>query len=87
MKEVILTETKVDACLSAMCLLSGHAGNAWHLFRLHGNMVFKVIGKKRRQNMQAGGGGEGKKMQNALCFTSHYGSCLSTTVRGNAGRI
>lgn len=69
MKEVILTETKVDACLSGMCLLSGHAGNAWHLFHLHGNMVFKVIGKKRRQNMQAVGRGRGK--ENAKCSLLH----------------
>lgn len=55
MKEVILTETKVDACLSVMCLLSGHSGNAWHLFRLHEKMAFKIIGKERIQNMQAVG--------------------------------
>lgn len=33
---MVLTTTKVDACLCGMCLQSGLVGNVRHLFCLHG---------------------------------------------------
>lgn len=85
MQEVVFTETKVDAGLSGMILLSNHAGNIGYSCPMNLSAWRTDVRRLLEREETLYGKGE-EKVHNIL-FLCHNGWYLCPAVRGTTGRI